>query len=301
MLRVNRLGRTFFAEVVGLDLAKPLDEATFARVKQAHLEHGVLVFRDQRITPAQHIEFSARFGPLQIHPMSQFNLDGAPEILLVSNDTHPDGRPVGIADAGRYWHTDMSYMKEPALGSLLYARAVPAEGGDTLFCDMTAACRDLPDDMRAKLTRLKAVHHFASRWSRESAKYGVRPPQTKEEQDRNPPVEHPMIRTHPETGEPAIYAGGFAVRVQGVPEQESAEILDWVEKWVAQPKYVYRHRWRLHDLVFWDNRRVMHQATEYPVDQRRHMHRTTVKGNAPFGIRGQSPNSSAAKLTELGL
>ena len=282
MFQVNRLGRTFFAEVLGVDLSVPLEDATFARVKQAHLEHGVLVFRDQRLTPEQHIAFSARFGPLQIHPMSQFNLDGAPQILLVSNDKHPDGRPLGIADAGRYWHTDMSYMKEPALGSLLYARAIPGDGGDTMFCDMTAACRDLPADMRQKMLRLKVVHHFASRWSRESQKYGVRPAQTREEQDRNPPVEHPMIRTHPETGEPAIYAGGFAVKVKDASDEESKAMLDWIEKWVSQPKYVYRHRWRLHDLVFWDNRRVMHHATEYPESQRRHMHRTTVKGNAPF-------------------
>ena len=282
MLRLNRLGQTFFAEVVGLDLARPLDDATFARVKQAHLNHGVLVFRDQSLTPEQHIAFSARFGPLQIHPMSQFNLEGAPQILLVSNDRHPDGRPVGIADAGRYWHTDMSYIKEPALGSLLYARAIPSEGGDTMFCDMTAACRDLPDEVRQKLLGLRAVHHFASRWAREQQKAGVRPAQTKEEQDRNPPVEHPMIRTHPETGEPAIYAGGFAVRVAGLPEAESQELLDWVERWVTQPRYVYRHRWRLHDLVFWDNRRVMHHATDYPEEERRHMHRTTVKGNAPY-------------------
>ena len=290
MFRVTRLGRTFFAEVVGLDLARPLDDAAFERVKQAHLEHGVLVFRDQELTPEQHIAFSARFGPLQIHPMSQFNLEGAPEVLLVSSDKHPDGRPMGIADAGRYWHTDMSYMKEPALGSLLYARAIPPEGGDTLFCDMTAACRELPAGMREKLASLRAVHHFASRWSRESQKYGMRPPQSREEQDRNPPVEHPMIRIHPETGEPAIYAGGFAVRVHELPPRESTEILDWVEKWATQPKFVYRHRWRRHDLVFWDNRRVMHHATEYPPEERRHMHRTTVKGDAPWGIRGQSPS-----------
>ena len=99
---VRRLGRTFFAEVVGLDLSQPLDEARFAKVRQAHLEHGVLVFRDQRLTPEQHIAFSARFGALQVHPMGQFNLEGAPQILLVSNDRHADGRPVGIADAGRY-------------------------------------------------------------------------------------------------------------------------------------------------------------------------------------------------------
>jgi taurine dioxygenase len=230
------------------------------------------------LTPGQHIAFSARVGPLQVHPMMQFNLEGAPEILMVSSDRHADGRPKGIADAGRYWHTDMSYMAEPALGSLLYARAIPDEGGDTMFCDMTAACRDLPAEKKEILLSARAIHHFASRWARESAKAGMRPQQTKEEQDRNPPVEHPMIRTHPETGEPAIYAGGFVVSIKNGPQ----DLLGWVNDWVAQPKYVYRHKWRLHDLVFWDNRRVMHHATPYPETQRRHMHRTTIKGSAPY-------------------
>ena len=277
-MKVRRLGQTFFAEVTGVDLAGPLDDRTFAEIRKAHLEHGVVVFRDQELTPGQHIAFSARFGPLQVHPMMQFNLEGAPEILMVSSDRHPDGRPKGIADAGRYWHTDMSYMAEPALGSLLYARAIPDEGGDTMFCDMTAACRDLPPDKKEILLSARAIHHFASRWARESAKAGMRPQQTKEEQDRNPPVEHPMIRTHPETGEPAIYAGGFVVSIKNAPE----ELLAWVNDWVAQPKYVYRHKWRLHDLVFWDNRRVMHHATPYPETQRRHMHRTTIRGSAPY-------------------
>ena len=167
-MKVRRLGQTFFAEVTGVDLARPLDDRTFAEIRKAHLEHGVVVFRDQELTPGQHIAFSARFGPLQVHPMMQFNLEGAPEILMVSSDRHPDGRPKGIADAGRYWHTDMSYMAEPALGSLLYARAIPDEGGDTMFCDMTAACRDLPAEKREKLLNAKAVHHFASRWARKS-------------------------------------------------------------------------------------------------------------------------------------
>ena len=280
-MQVNRLGKTFFAEVVGVDLAQLSDEE-FRQVKQAHLEHGVLVFRDQELTPAEHIAFSRRFGPLQVHPMMQFNLEGAPEILMVSSDRHPDGRPKGIPDAGRYWHTDMSYMTEPALGSLLYARAIPGEGGDTLFCDMTAACRDLPSDKKEILLKAKAVHHFASRWARESAKAGMRPAQTREEQDRNPPVEHPMIRTHPETGERAIYAGGFAVSIKDYSAEDSEKLLTWVEEWVTQSKYVHRHKWRLHDLVFWDNRRAMHHATSYPESQRRHMHRTTIKGNAPY-------------------
>ena len=278
---VNRLGQTFFAEIVGVDLAR-LDEDDFKRVHAAHLQHGVIVFRDQRLTPDEHIAFSRRLGPLQIHPMSQFNLEGYPEILMVSSDKHPDGRPLGIADAGRYWHTDMSYIKEPALGSLLYARAIPAEGGDTLFCDMTAAYTALDPARQERYAKLHAVHHFATRWAREQAQSGLRPAQSKDEVDRNPPVEHPMVRTHPESGERALYAGGFTVGIVGMSESAAAAELAWIQAWVTRPEFVYRHHWRLHDLVFWDNRRAMHLATPYPIMMRRHMHRTTVKGNAPF-------------------
>lgn len=278
---VRRLGATFFAEITGLDLARPLDEPTFARVKAAHLEHGVVVFRDQRLTPEQHIAFSRRFGPLQVHSMSQFNLEGRPEILMVGNEKHPDGRPKGIADAGRYWHSDMSYLPEPALGSLLYARAIPSAGGDTLFCDMCAAYDALPDERKRLLEGKRAIHYFSARWERE-ARAGLRPPQSKEERDRNPPTAQPMVRTHPETGRRALYAGGFTIGVEGMPEAEAMALLDETERWATQPRFVHRHRWRLHDLVFWDNRRVMHLATVYPEDEPRHMHRTTVKGDAPY-------------------
>lgn len=278
---VRRLGRTFFAEVVGLDLRRPLDEEDFARLHRAHLEHGVIVLRDQQITPEQHIAFSRRFGPLQVHSMSQFNLAGHPEILMVSNDKAPDGRPLGIADAGRYWHTDMSYLPEPALGSLLYARAIPSEGGDTLFCDMSAAYAALTAEQQARFRQLRVVHYFAARWERE-ARQGLRAPQTEEEKRRNPPSEHPLVRTHPETGHPALYAGGFTIGIAGMADDEAMRLLEWIEQWVTRPEFVHRHHWQLHDIVFWDNRCVMHLATPYPESQRRHMHRTTIKGNAPY-------------------
>ena len=278
---VRRLGPSFFAEVVGIDCSRGLEAADFERLKAAHLEHGVLVLRNQMLSPEQHIAFSRRFGSLLVHSMSQFNLAGHPEILLVSNDKHPDGRPVGIADAGRYWHTDMSYRSEPALGSMLYARAIPSEGGDTSFCDMTAAYEALEPAMQQRLEGLRAVHYFSARWERE-ARQGLRPPQTQEERDRNPPVSHPMVRTHPETGRRALYAGGFTISIEGMPDAEAVELLDWVERWATQPRFVHRHAWRLHDVVFWDNRCAMHLASNYPETMRRHMHRTTIAGDAPY-------------------
>jgi taurine dioxygenase len=278
---VRRLGENFFAEIVGLDLAQPLDEATFRRVHAAHLEHGVVVFRDQKLTPEQHIAFSQRFGPSQIHSMSQFNLEDHPEILMVSNLKKPDGTPLGIADAGRYWHTDMSYIGEPALGSLLYARAIPSSGGDTAFADMQSAYEGLAPDMQAKLLKLRAIHHFGSRWAR-MAKAGLRPPMSKEEFERNPPLSHPLVRTHPETGRRCLYSGGFTIGIEGMAEDDALALLDALERHATQPRFVHRHSWRLHDLVFWDNRRVMHHAFDYPEGETRHMHRTTVKGTAPY-------------------
>ncbi len=278
---VRRLGRTFFAEVVGFDAARPIDDDDFARLHRAHLDHGVIVLRDQRLTPEQHIAFSRRFGALQVHSMSQFNLEGHPEVLMVSNDKSPDGRPLGIADAGRYWHSDMSYLPTPALGSMLYARAIPSEGGDTLFCDMTAAFAALTPEQQSRFRGLRAMHYFSARWERE-ARLGLRAPQTDEEKRRNPPVTHPLVRTHPETGRPALYAGGFTIGIEGMPDPEAMALLEWIEQWVTRPDFVHRHRWRLHDLVFWDNRCAMHLATTYPETQRRHMHRTTLKGDAPY-------------------
>ena len=277
---IRRVGTTFFAEITGIDLSAPLDADDFGRVHDAHLAHGVLVFRDQHLTPEQHIAFSRRFGDTLVHSMTQFNLAEHPEILLVSNEKGPNGRALGIADAGRYWHTDMSYLKVPAAGSLLYARRVPDEGGDTMFADMTTAYADLPEPRRNEFAKLRAIHHFGSRWARE-ARAGLRPPQTKEEFDRNPPVDHPMVRTHPLTGIRALYAGGFTTGIVGMAQTESQSLLDEVEAWSTQPRYVHRHRWRAGDLVFWDNRRVMHHATAYPPDQARHMHRTTLQGTVP--------------------
>ncbi len=147
------------AEIAGLDLARPLDDDTFAAVRQAFLDsEGVLILRDQRITPEQ-IAFSRRFGPLEIHVLRQFLLDGHPEILLVSNVIE-NGKPVGLGDAGRYWHSDLSYVAEPSLGSLLHAREILSEGGDTSFANLYAAYAALPADIKRRIDGRRAVHSY---------------------------------------------------------------------------------------------------------------------------------------------
>ena len=144
------------AEIIGIDLAQPLNAADFARVHRAHLDYGVVVFRQQHLTPEQHIEFSRRFGPLQIHVLRQFLLANHPEVFIISNIIE-NGQPVGLGDAGKFWHSDLSYKDTPSLGSMLYAQELPSEGGDTLFASQLAAYDDLPQALRNALAAPTAV------------------------------------------------------------------------------------------------------------------------------------------------
>lgn len=161
---IRPLGAALGAEVIGVDLGRPLSHGDFQRIHQAHLDHHVLVFRDQRITPAQQIAFSRRFGPLQIHVLNQFQLQGYPEVLIVSNVIE-NGKPIGLGDAGHFWHSDLSYKETPSLGSLLHARELPAEGGDTLFANMHAAWENLPEALQRKVADLTAEHTYLARYA----------------------------------------------------------------------------------------------------------------------------------------
>ncbi|MEC9182766.1 MAG: TauD/TfdA family dioxygenase, partial [Pseudomonadota bacterium] len=184
--QINPLSTALGAEVVGLDLAEPLDDETFARVHQAHLDHQVLVFRDQHLTPAQHIAFSRCFGNLSGHVYDQFLLPGYPEILKVSNKKTADGDFAGLASAGRRWHSDLSYAKKPSLGSLLYALEIPREGGDTLFNNMYRAYDALPAATKSKIDDLKAEFLIGS--ARKYYTENERPPLTEAQLESVPPV-----------------------------------------------------------------------------------------------------------------
>jgi taurine dioxygenase len=269
------------AEIIGLDLSQPLDEATFARVHQAHLAHLVLVFRDQHLTPEQHIAFSRRFGPLSSHVFEQFLLPDHPEILKVSNKKKADGDFAGLPQAGRRWHSDMSYTACPSLGSLLYALEIPPHGGDTLFNNMYTAYDALPDATKTRIESRQAEFLLGS--ARKYYTAEERPPLTAEQLAKVPPVNHPMVRTHPETGRKALYVSpSHTVRVLDMDDAESEALLAELGEHSIQPEFVYRHQWRLHDLVFWDNRCCMHIAEPPPPEFGRHMHRTTVAGDQPY-------------------
>ena len=279
---VRPLDAPLGAEVLGLDLSRPLNADDFARVHRAHLDHGLLVFRDQDISPEQQIAISRRFGELQIHVLKQFLLAGHPEVFIISNIVE-NGRPVGLGDAGKFWHSDLSYKRLPSLGSMLHAQELPAEGGDTLFASQQQAYETLPEALRQAIEGKRAAHSYTARYADEVFEGIQRPTLTAAQLAEVETVVHPVVRTHPETGRKGLFVNeNFTTHILDIPEDESRQILAELFAHSARPELVYRHRWQPRDLLFWDNRALIHLATGCPNHLRRRMHRTTIQGDAPF-------------------
>jgi taurine dioxygenase len=270
------------AEVLGLDLSQPVSDDDFARLHRGHLDHHVLVFRDQQITPAQQVAFSRRFGPLQIHVLRQFQLASEPEVLVISN-IRENGEPVGLGDAGHFWHSDLSYKETPSLGSMLHAQELPLEGGDTLFANQHTAWERLPAHLQRAVAGLKAEHSYLARYDELRERNPWRPALTQAQIGEVRPAVHPVVRTHPETGRKALFVSEhFTTRILGLPDDESRALLDELFAHSTRPEHIYRHRWQPQDMVFWDNRSLMHLAAGCPDDQRRKLYRTTIAGDVPF-------------------
>ena len=269
------------AEVLGLDLSNPLADADFAALVQAHLQHHVLVLRDQRITPQQHIDFSRRFGPLQKHVLHQFALAGHPDILIVSNIIE-NGQPIGLGDAGAYWHSDLSYKERPSLGSLLHAQELPEEGGDTLFANQHRAWETLPAALQQRIGGLRAEHSYLAHYEELRERSPWRPALSDTQRAQLAPAVHPVVRTHPQTGRKALFVSEhFTTGIAGLPADEGRALLQELFDHSTQPQFIYRHRWQPHDLVFWDNRSVTHLAGGTPDHLRRKLYRTTIEGDVP--------------------
>ncbi|MDH5749802.1 MAG: TauD/TfdA family dioxygenase, partial [Rhodospirillales bacterium] len=268
------------AEISGVDLSVDLDSATFAEIKQAFVDHSVIAFLDQTLTPAQHIAFSRRFGKLQVHVFKDHLLEEYPEIYSLSNIVE-GGKPKGRANAGQYWHSDLTYEKCPSLGSVMFAHEVPEVGGDTMFSSMAFAYETLSETMKSMLDGLTAVHHFAhafGSWNKTSPKVA------QEVLDVRPPVEHPVIRIHPESGRKCLFVNpGFTVGIKGMNDEENEALLGFLYRHATRPEFVYRHKWRKGDVVIWDNRALMHCGiSDYDESQPRLMHRTTIED--PVGV-----------------
>jgi taurine dioxygenase len=270
---------------IGFALSSPIDDAAFAEIETAFHDNIVVFFRGQSLSNEQHIAFSRRFGELEVHIVKKYLLPGYPEILLVSNIKNAAGEHIGLADAGFTWHSDVSYRRFPSRCSLLYAKEVPRRGGvalgDTIFANCIAAYEALPETMKRRLDGLRAIHRYASRRRVENS---PRPKLTAAQLAETPDVAHPIVRTHPYTGRKAIYVtAGECIGVEGMPEDEAVDLIAELDAHCVKPEFLYRHRWRVGDLVMWDNASAMHLAIcDYALPERRLMHRTTVIGGQPF-------------------
>jgi taurine dioxygenase len=279
-LEVRQLSLTFGVEVFGVDLAKPMADAFFERVYEAFLAHQLLLFRDQRLEPGDQVTFARRFGSVQVHVMNQYHADGYPEIYYLSN-LGADGRPSGKhPDRGTvHWHTDGSWARRTGQATLLYAVEVPDAGGETRFASMYDAYEALDEGMKQRLASLRAVHNLDFSRTRRHGE----DPMSEEQKKARPPVDHPIVRTHPETGRKCIFLGDHAWYVQDMPFEAGRQLIEDLNAAIIDPARVYTHRWRRGDLVVWDNRCMLHKAELYDVgNEARVMRRCTVVGEVPI-------------------
>lgn len=270
-------------EIRGIDLARPLDRATLARLEAIWLEHPMLVFPDQPITDAQQIAFARNFGDLEIHPSVAHRSSAHPEIYRVSNvDERGEIIPAETKE-WKYleltwlWHTDSSFREVPSKGSILHGIEVPPAGGNTLFADMTAAYAALPDAMKARIRGLTVRHSHDAVLARSA---GLNALADKGEYTELPAVEQPLVRRHPRTGKPSLFLSPHThAGVVGMDPAEGDALLAELIEHATADRFVYRHVWRQHDVIMWDNRCTMHSVMPYDsVNHRRIMHRTTIVG-----------------------
>ena len=294
MITVNRIGQHIGAEISGADLTQPLTDDTFAQIAKAFFDNEVVFFRNQKITPAQHVEFTRRFGILEQHVRKENRLPGFPEILVVSNLLDDRGNAIGAQDAGRFWHSDLSYKKEPSLLSALYAVEVPVKDnkvlGDTNFTSTTAAYDALPEAMQQRLQGMKNVHSYRfyrernAQAQKEDQARGGRTIQehtpTAEQLASVPDVETPIVRTHPVTKRRSLFINeAHTSQIVGLGKAESDALLREICQHIIKPEFQYLHQWQPGDLLMWDNCSAQHKANfDYDLPLRRLMYRTTVRG-----------------------
>jgi taurine dioxygenase len=292
VIQVRRLANGLGARVDGVDLARPVSDATFREINEAWLRHLVLVFPQQKITPEEHIAFSRRFGELDRHEaLPHYRHPEHPEILMITNHTIA-GKPSETRNTGREWHIDLSYTLRPSLGALLHCREIPEVGGDTMFANMYLAFESLSPPLRAFLEGLECVHDFTTIKINKK-----RDPEQLAHMTRlNPAVAQRVVRVHPETGRKSLYVTEMLTsHFVGMTVEESKPILDYLFKHSVQPEFTYRHRWQVGDIVMWDNRCTMHLAlTDYDHSSPRHMFRTTIKGTPSGRLYAADEPRSAA-------
>lgn len=282
-------GKVLGAKVLGADLSKPLSAKDFAKMLGALGRHSVLCIPGQKLEAASLKDFAGRFGELEINVAAGSFCDPThPEVMILSN-IKENGKPIGLADAGQDWHTDMSYSTTIAFANVLYAIKVPRRNGKALgateFASMHAAYDELPADIKQRLDGKTVTHDFAKYWDKARAKPGsTRKALTEEQRRKKPPVSHPLFLTHPITGKKVLYCNpGYAMRINELPEDESDELLAFLFKHQLQPKFCYAHEWTEGDVLMWDNIGTLHQAwPDYTEHEHRLIKRCQVMANRVF-------------------
>ena len=283
-------GKTLGARVEGLDLALPLSDTDFAALEQALGKYGVLCYPRQTLSSLQLKTFAERFGKLEINVANAYQDPDLPEVMILSNKRDANGKPLGLSDAGQDWHTDMSYSDMIAFTNVLYGIEIPHRDGEPLgnteFCNMHAAYDELPQTLKTRLAGMSITHDFAKFWDKMRLAKGSNRAALSEAQRRaKPPVTHPVFLKHPITGRHVLYANpGYSIRINELPADESARILDFLFAHQLQEKFQYRHRWRVGDVLMWDNMGTLHNAIpDYGPDEHRYIKRCQVMANRYFG------------------
>lgn len=282
MLEIKASGQTLGATVERLDLAKPLGDREFNLVIDALGKYGVLRFPEQKLTAAQLRDFSSRFGELEVNVANAYQEPGIPEVMVLSNIVE-DGKPIGLADAGQDWHTDMSYSKTIAFANVLYGIKIPHRDGKPLgstdFCNMHAAYEGLSAQLKQRLDGMTVLHDFNKFWDMMRREKGSkRPPLTEAQRKAKPPVSHSIFLTHPITGRKVLYANpGYSVRINELPEKESDETLELLFAHQTKPEYRYSFDWHANDVLVWEDIGTIHNAIpNYRPDEHRLIKRCQV-------------------------
>ena len=274
---VRPLSPALGAEIVGIGLDEAASEAVFPAVYEVFLEYQAILFRDIDLPPALQVRFARNFGEVQVHVMNQYQgYSDYPEIYFLSN-LDEDGNPIGAhPDRGTlHWHTDGSWMRRTGLATMMYAEVIPGEGGETHFCDMYGAYDGLSEEMKMRLGRLRAIHNLDFSRSRRHGE----DPMTEAQKAKVPPVDHPIVRTHPETGRRCIFLGDHAECVQGMDYEEGRALIEEVNRLITPDRLIYRHEWEPRQVMVWDNRCLMHRLLPWDMNEPRVMYHARIAGS----------------------
>lgn len=273
-LRTRPLSPALGAEILNVDLSQPMTDALFESIRDCWHHNAVVLFRDQHLSEADQVRFAERFGQLALSHTKRYTTAN-PAVMLISN-IRENGKQIGaLPDGEMQFHSDQCYQEKPAMASMLYAIEVPSAGGNTLFANAYKAYETLSDDIKRRLDGRKALHAYD--YDNASMKRGT------QIKDGVPHFAHPVFRTHPATGRKALYVNRLmTIAIEGLPEAESDELLNFLFAHQENPAFVYEHIWRVNDLLMWDNRCALHARTDFSNDERRLMRRVTVLGERPM-------------------